>query len=107
MASCLLQQAALEIFCGWPNGSGTRNADNASADLRGTACGMFNLGSGLMLLLARLLSGLLRDRLGSSATFVAGALFSLAALAVIPVLPASLAWGSGRGQGLLPGPDAL
>jgi MFS family permease len=67
----------------------TMVADSAPADLRGTAFGIFNLTSGLMLLLASLLAGLLWDRLGPSATFVAGAMFSVAAFAAIPLLPAS------------------
>jgi len=42
-----------------------------------------------MLLLASLLAGLLWDWLGPSATFVAGAMFSVVALAAIPLLPTS------------------
>ena len=51
-------------------------ADTAPADLRGTAFGFFNLVSGVALLLASVTAGLLWDSLGSSATFVAGAVFS-------------------------------
>ena len=56
-------------------------ADTAPADLRGTAFGMFNLVSGLAMLLASVVAGLLWDRLGAPATFVAGAGFCVLALA--------------------------
>ncbi len=55
-------------------------ADSAPADLRGTAFGFFNLASGLALLLASMLAGLLWDRLGAAATFHAGAVFCVIAL---------------------------
>jgi MFS family permease len=61
----------------------TMVADTAPAALRGTAFGVFNLASGVALLLASGLAGLLWDRLGGSATFVAGAAISLLALAVL------------------------
>ena len=56
-------------------------ADTAPADLRGTAFGMFNLISGLAMLLASVVAGLLWDRLGAPATFAAGAGFCVLALA--------------------------
>ncbi len=55
-------------------------ADTAPADLRGTAFGFFNLVSGMALLAASVIAGLLWDRLGATWTFYAGAGFSLAAL---------------------------
>ena len=55
-------------------------ADTAPADLRGTAYGLFNLMGGLAMLAASVLAGLLWDRYGAPATFVAGAGFSLIAL---------------------------
>jgi predicted MFS family arabinose efflux permease len=55
-------------------------ADTAPEDLRGTAYGFFNLVSGIAMLLASVLAGLLWDRLGASTTFVAGAVFSTLAL---------------------------
>jgi MFS family permease len=58
----------------------TMVADTAPADLRGTAYGFFNLLSGLAMLLASGIAGLLWDRLGASFTFYAGAAFSLMAL---------------------------
>ncbi len=54
----------------------TMVADTAPDDLRGTAYGFFNLMSGLALLLASVVAGLLWDQLGASVTFVAGAVFS-------------------------------
>ncbi|HWP11198.1 MAG TPA: MFS transporter [Ramlibacter sp.] len=59
----------------------------APADLRGTAFGFFNLLSGLALLLASGLAGLLWDRWGAPVTFLAGSVFSAAALAVLALRP--------------------
>jgi len=58
-------------------------ADTAPADLRGTAYGFFNLISGLALLIASLVAGLLWDGLGAPATFLTGAMFSAAALLLL------------------------
>ena len=55
-------------------------ADTAPADLRGTAFGLFNLVSGVALLLASAIAGLLWDQLGATFTFHAGALFAGVAL---------------------------
>jgi MFS family permease len=58
-------------------------ADVTPADLRGTAYGFFNLMSGLAMLVASVLAGLLWDRLGASFTFYAGVLFcAIAGLAL-------------------------
>ncbi|MCB1932517.1 MAG: MFS transporter, partial [Candidatus Accumulibacter sp.] len=59
----------------------TMIADTAPADLRGTAFGVFSLISGVAMLLASVLAGLLWDRLGASFTFHAGAAFCVVALA--------------------------
>ena len=56
-------------------------AHAAPADLRGTAYGFFNLVSGLAMLVASLVAGLLWDALGAAATFHAGAIFCGLALA--------------------------
>jgi len=53
----------------------TMVADTAPADLRGTAYGFFNLMSGLAMLAASVLAGLLWDKLGAAYTFYAGAVF--------------------------------
>lgn len=55
----------------------------APADLRGTAFGFFNLMSGLAMLLASTLAGVLWDQLGAPVTFAAGAAFCLVALAML------------------------
>ena len=52
----------------------------APADLRGTAFGFFNLVSGIAMLIASVVAGLLWDQLGASFTFYAGAVFSGIAL---------------------------
>ncbi|MEO5660052.1 MAG: MFS transporter [Polaromonas sp.] len=61
----------------------TMVADVAPPDLRGTAFGFFNLMSGLAMLLASTIAGVLWDQLGAPATFASGAFFSLAALALL------------------------
>lgn len=53
----------------------TMVADTAPADLRGTAFGFFNLVSGIAMLIASAIAGLLWDQLGASFTFYAGAAF--------------------------------
>jgi predicted MFS family arabinose efflux permease len=59
-------------------------ADTAPADLRGTAFGLFNLVSGVALLIASALAGWLWDVFGPPQTFYAGAGFAaLAWLAMI------------------------
>ncbi|MFZ1547311.1 MAG: MFS transporter [Candidatus Nitrotoga sp.] len=58
----------------------TMVADTAPADLRGTAFGLFNLVSGVALLIASVVAGLLWDQLGASFTFYAGAGFCIIAL---------------------------
>ena len=62
-------------------------ADTAPEDLRGTAFGMFSLVSGVALLLASALAGLLWDQWGAGATFVAGMLFAGLALAGVLLQP--------------------
>ena len=59
-------------------------ADTAPAALRGTAFGIFNLVSGVALLLASVVAGLLWEVVGPSATFFAGAVF--AAIAALGIL---------------------
>ena len=61
-------------------------ADTAPADLRGTAFGVFNLLSGVTMLLASVVAGALWDSLGSAATFYAGAAFAVLALLGLLVL---------------------
>jgi MFS family permease len=54
-------------------------ADATPADLRGTAYGFFNLMSGLAMLVASVVAGLLWDRLGAAFTFYAGVVFCVIA----------------------------
>jgi MFS family permease len=58
-------------------------ADTAPADLRGTAFGLFNLASGIAMLAASVLAGVLWDRLGAAATFYGGAIFAGIALLLL------------------------
>lgn len=51
-------------------------AATAPADLRGTAFGFFNLVTGIAMLVASVIAGLLWDSFGASWTFIAGAGFS-------------------------------
>lgn len=60
-------------------------ADAVPAELRGTAFGMFNLLTGVAMLLASVIAGSLWDLVGPQATFLAGAGF--AAVATIGILP--------------------
>ena len=55
-------------------------ADTAPQDLRGTAYGFFNLVSGIAMLIASVLAGLLWDNYGAPSTFYAGAVFCLLTL---------------------------
>lgn len=61
----------------------TMVADTAPADMRGTAYGLFNLCSGVTMLVASGLAGWLCDQWGANFTFVAGAVFSGIALVLI------------------------
>ena len=61
-------------------------ADTAPARLRGTAFGLFNLATGVAMLAASTLAGVLWSASGAPATFLAGGGFALAALAGLFVL---------------------
>jgi MFS family permease len=61
-------------------------ADRAPETMRGSAFGLFNLASGIALLAASLIAGLLWDKIGPSATFLAGAGFAAAALVLLLAL---------------------
>ena len=84
LAAVAVGVAAWGLYLGMTQGLlATMVADTAPAELRGTAYGFFNLASGVAMLAASVLAGLLWDRLGAAATFYAGAAFSFAALALI------------------------
>jgi MFS family permease len=55
-------------------------ADTAPTALRGTAFGLFNLVSGVAMLLASLIAGWLWDQFGAPAPFIASAMFATVAL---------------------------
>jgi MFS family permease len=63
----------------------TMVADTSPPALRGTAFGVFNLASGVALLVASGLAGWLWDAMGAASTFIAGAAISLLALAVLAI----------------------
>ena len=68
----------------------TMVAQAAPAELRGTAFGFFNLVSGIAMLIASALAGLLWTLLGARTTFIAGAIFSgVALLALFRRMPRS------------------
>jgi MFS family permease len=69
----------------------TMVAHTAPAGLRGTAFGLFNLASGVAMLVASVLAGFLWDRLGAAVTFYAGAGFCILTLAVSGVAAARIA----------------
>jgi MFS family permease len=58
-------------------------ADVAPPDLRGTAFGFFNLMSGLAMLLASVVAGVVWEKLGASYTFYAGGLFCVLTLVAL------------------------
>jgi MFS family permease len=61
----------------------TMVAGTAPVDLRGTAFGFFNLVSGVALLIASAVAGLLWDQFGAPQTFIAGAAFGMIAMLAI------------------------
>jgi MFS family permease len=58
-------------------------ADQVPSELRGTAFGLINLATGVALLPASLLAGVLWQEIGSHATFIAGSLFAITAVALL------------------------
>ena len=56
-------------------------ADAAPADLRGTACGVYHLISGVALLMASVIAGALWDAVGFQGTFSCGAIFAALTIA--------------------------
>jgi MFS family permease len=62
--------------------------DHAPADLRGSAFGVFNLMTGVAMLFASVIAGLVWDRFGANATFLVGAGFAAVALLIAAQLKA-------------------
>lgn len=65
----------------------TMIAENAPADLRGTAYGFFSLINGLALLISSVLAGFIWDQFGATITFYTGATFCLLALVGLTLKP--------------------
>ncbi len=66
-------------------------AQNAPEALRGSAFGLFNLATGIAMLASSIVAGLLWDRIGPAATFIAGAGFA-AATAILMSAAILLRW---------------
>jgi MFS family permease len=62
-------------------------ADASPDQLRGSAFGIFNFASGVVLLIASILAGILWDAIGPAATFLAGAVFTALGLVGLSLLP--------------------
>ena len=58
-------------------------ADHAPAAIRGSAFGIFNLATGLAMLAASVIAGLVWDGIGAEATFITSAGFAAAALLLL------------------------
>ena len=65
----------------------TMVAETAPAELRGTAFGLFNLVSGVAMLVASVVAGWLWETQGASFTFVGGAIFAVMALLFLSLRP--------------------
>lgn len=74
-------------------------AATAPADLRGTAYGFFNLLSGVALLVASVVAGLLWDRFGAAYTFYAGGGFAAIALLALLAYGRRAQAGGGKIRG--------
>jgi MFS family permease len=84
LASVVVGVALWGLHMGMTQGlMATMVAGAAPAHLRGTAFGFFSLVSGIAMLIASVLAGLLWDTLGAATTFYAGAAFSVLALAIL------------------------
>ena len=86
--SLLLGVALWGVHMGMTQGLlATMVADTAPADLRGTAFGLFNLVSGVAMLVASVVAGWLWETQGASFTFVGGGVFAVLALLVLGLRP--------------------
>jgi len=86
LAGVLFGVALWGLHMGFSQGIlATLVADAAPAELKGTAFGLFNLLSGIALLLASAIAGWLWQSHDSATTFQAGALFAVAALGLLLV----------------------
>jgi MFS family permease len=65
-------------------------AEHSPDELRGSAFGLFNIATGLVLLVASVVAGLLWTAFGSTAPFLAGAAIAAVAAAMVVVARGSL-----------------
>lgn len=82
-------------------------ADASPPELRGTAFGIFNLISGLALLVASVVAGALWQRFGAPATFLSGAALTVVALLSLAAIRRRLPRLGTPPQAELSGPDAV
>ncbi|WP_054004453.1 MFS transporter [Cypionkella psychrotolerans] len=71
-------------------------ADSAPPELRGTAFGMFNLVTGMALLAASVIAGVLWDTFGAEWSFLAGAAFAVLTITALIPLHSRLSKGDGK-----------
>jgi MFS family permease len=82
-------------------------ADASPPELRGTAFGIFNLVSGLALLVASVAAGALWQRFGAPATFLSGAALTVIALLSLAAIRRRLPRLGAPPQAEFSGPDAI
>jgi len=86
IAMLMLGVAAWGLHMGFSQGIlATMVAETTPVELKGTAFGLFNFISGLLLLFASLVAGWLWDSYGFQYTFYCGALFAFLALSILAV----------------------
>ncbi len=91
----MLGVAAWGLHMGFSQGIlATLVAETTPQELKGTAFGLFNFISGMLLLFASLVAGWLWDSYGFRYTFYCGALFALLALSVLAIKQISTPRGS-------------
>ncbi len=97
MAGLLIGVVLWGLHMGFTQGLlATLVADAAPAELRGTAFGVFNLITGIALLVASVVAGFLWDQIGPQATFLAGAAFALVTLVGLLCFQARLSKSGSR-----------
>ena len=62
-------------------------ADHSPAELRGSAYGLYNLATGVTLLLASLIAGIVWSTMGAAVSFLVGAAFATLAVSLLLLLP--------------------
>ncbi|MEH6951319.1 MFS transporter [Nitrobacter sp. NHB1] len=82
-------------------------ADAAPVELRGTAFGIFNLVSGVALLIASVVAGVLWERYGPPATFASGAALTVVALLSLAAIRRRVSGQNTASPAQVSGPDAV